>query len=97
MKKATEYAAIFDADPTIETVREITFDFFMETKEIAEARRVATDAAMLAIFREQDRKWQSFASKAGGGNAIRRNGFRVLTLSEFPSVAYALGWKDETR
>lgn len=97
MKKATEYAAIFDANPTIETVREITFDFLMEIKEIAKVRRAVTDAAMLAIFREQDRKWQSFADKAGGGNAIRRNGFRVLTQIEFPFMAHALGWKDETR
>ena len=96
MKKATEYAAIFDADPTIETVRKIAFDFLMETKELADARKVKTDDGVLAVFREQDRKWQAFAGKAGGGDAVRRNGFRVLTMIEFPFMADALGWKDET-
>lgn len=96
MKKATEYAAIFDADPTIETARKIAFNFLMEIKELADARKVKTDAGIVAIFREQDRKWQSFAGKAGGGNAVRRDGFRVLTMSEFPFMAHALGWKDET-
>ena len=97
MKKATEYAAIFDADPTIETALKIAFDFVMETIELADMRKVNTDDGMIAIFREQDRKWQSFAGKAGGGNAVRRNGFRVLTTIELPFMADALGWKDETR
>jgi len=97
VKKATEYAAIFDADPTIETARKIAFDFLMETKELMTIRHAKTDAAALAIFREQDRKWQAFAGKAGGGNAVKRNGFRVLTQIEFPFLAGPLGWKDETR
>ncbi len=93
MKKATEYAAVFDADPTVETLRKIGFDFLMETKELLLARRAQTDAAMLAVFREQDTKWVAFANRAGSGNAVRRNGFRILTMVEFPFVADALGWK----
>ena len=91
--KATEYATIFDNDPTTETLRKISFDFLMEIKGLSEARHAQTDAAMLAIFMEQDRKWVAFANRAGGGAVIRSDGFRVLTMVEFPFVADALGWK----
>lgn len=97
MKKATEYAAIFDANPTTETARKIAFDFLMETKELAEARKVATDDGIVAIFREQDRKWVAFANRAGDGKAIKRNGFRLLVQIEFPFMVQALGWQDETK
>jgi hypothetical protein len=93
MKKAAQYASAYNADPTLDTVRRIAFEFLMETKEMTVNRGVKTDSALLAVFQEQDRKWRKLARLAGGGQALREDGFRLLVVAEFPPLATSLGWQ----
>ena len=89
MRKAVDYAQQWNDNPTIDTIREISFLFLMECKELIDTRNAKTDAAVIAVFREQDRKWRSFCAKAPGVNP---DGFRNLVKSEFSSIYNDIKW-----
>jgi len=81
--KAKEYAARYLASPTHETLVQIGIEFDKETSELVKARGVKTDSAFLAVLKEIDLKWQSFASKAG----LNPMGYRMIMKNLHPSTA----------
>ena len=83
MKRAKEYAAEFEADPTMETMRGIAHAFMVEGKEIIAMRNAESNSAVLSILDEQDRKWQAFARRVEG---VRPDGFERLVKKVFPAV-----------
>lgn len=83
MKKAKEYAAEFEADPTRETLRGIAHAFMVEVKEIIATRNARSNSALLSILDEQDRKWRAFARRIEG---VRPDGFERLVKEVFPEV-----------
>lgn len=83
MKKAKAYAAEFEADPSTETLRGIAKAFLKEIGELRDARRAETNAAMLAILDEQDRKWRAFARRA---EDVKPNGFAELVKLAEPEL-----------
>ena len=73
MKKAKEYAADFNAGPTVENLQIIASAFFAEIAELAEQRGTGSDA-MLGILNEQERKWKAFARRTD----VSEDGFNLL-------------------
>ena len=90
--KAKEYAAQFEANPTLEEVFAIGKQFILETGEIMETRHAKSNAAVFSILDEQDRKWRAFArildGMTGIPGGVRPDGFAMLTLLVMPAVYY---------
>jgi hypothetical protein len=59
--KAKDMAATFQANPDIETARKLIAACILETKTLAEARKIRSDSALRAIIQEVDDKWRAFA------------------------------------
>jgi hypothetical protein len=59
--KAKEMAAEYKANPTMETAKKLVTECILETKTIAEARKIRSDSALRAIIQEVDDKWRAFA------------------------------------
>ena len=85
MKKATEYADQYKANPTIQTLTEIIKQMVFEIKEIGEMRHAKSDESFLSIFNEQQKKWQAFISLVGDSN-IRPDGFDRFCQKYLPEV-----------
>jgi len=86
--KAKEFAKMWEDDPTLETAAKIGTIFLRECAELAKVRNAKSDAAMIAIFEEQNRKWKAFARRVDG---IREDGFEGILKEETPAVYMA--WK----
>lgn len=87
--KAKEYAKKFNDNKTIETFTEICSSFICECGELLRVRHATTDAAAIAVFKEQDQKWKAFCNLVDG---IKPEGFRLLVKEQFPAVFVVMGW-----
>lgn len=88
--KAKEYADQYAADPGFETVYQIAQKFIDELKDIILQRKAKVDSAVLAVFKEQDLKWQAFAALTNF--SVKPDGFRILVKEVYPKVAELLNW-----
>jgi len=66
--KAKDYAQRYKTNPTDETLIDIVQEMIMETKTLAEQRKITTESAMIAIIRQQDEKWKAFCRLCSGVN-----------------------------
>lgn len=90
MKKAKEYAKIFNDNPTVDTLIEIVVEFVHEIPEIGEKRHAYSNEAFLAILNEQEKKWQALCRSCP---AIPPMAFEETIKAETPEV-YRL-WKGD--
>jgi hypothetical protein len=85
--KAAEMAAAYKANPTTKTIADLATEAVMATKTMAEARRIASDSALIAILKEQDDKWRAFARKCPDVNP---NGFKIILHQLIPTSKHLL-------
>ena len=64
MKKATEYAKMYNEDPSAVRRKAILMGFLDEVKEIMGARHSTSNETLFSVLDEQDRKWRAFARLA---------------------------------
>ncbi len=93
--KAKDYAERYKASGNSpDTLKGIAFDMLLETKILAEQRRVRTNSALFAILDEICAKWRAFA-RLSGDEQIRPDGLDMLIMKEF-GVVY-LYWKQSEK
>jgi len=83
--KAKEYAEKYKANPTPQTLVEIAKEMVFEIEEIYKIRHGKSDEALIAVFDEQERKWQAFVQLVDDPN-VRRDGFKRFCQKHFPEV-----------
>lgn len=92
--KAKEYTARFNnSENPMEELRKIGYDFIMETKELAKARHIESNSALISIFKELELKWVAFANSV---EDVRLDGFSVLIEMKMPKLYTMLvdaGWR----
>ena len=81
--KAKEYAAKYQADPSIENLRALTLEFIREGDALVKARNIKSDSQLLSILKEQNLKWQAFARLCP---EISPTGYRDVTHKLHPST-----------
>ena len=88
--KAKEYAAQFEANPTLEEICAIGKQFILETGDIVKARNARSNAAVLSVLDEQDRKWRALARILDGmigiPGGVKPDGFAMLVKLVMPVV-----------
>ena len=80
--KAKEMAATFKADPTAKTASDLVYKVIIETKHLAEKRRISSDSALAAILKEADDKWRAFARQCP---EINPDGFKMAIHQAVPT------------
>ena len=80
--KAKEMAATFKADPTAKTASGLVYKVIMETKELAEKRKISSDSALAVILKEADDKWRAFARLCP---EIHPDGFKLAIHKSVPA------------
>jgi hypothetical protein len=80
--KAKDMAETFKANPTLDTVRDLVTDCILETKTIAEARKIQSDQALRAIIQEVDDKWRALARLCP---EIKPDGFKTALHLNIPT------------
>lgn len=61
MKKAKEYADMYNENPSAQMCKTIVVEFLNEVKEIMGKRHTHGNEALFSVLDEQDRKWRAFA------------------------------------
>lgn len=80
--KAKEMAALYKANPTDETLREILFQEITGTRKLALLRGVKTNDALRAILVETNDRWQAFARLCP---EVNPNAFKIVLHATVPS------------
>ena len=81
--RAKEYAERYKAEgETLEALAKVFWDIFKEFKVIADQRKVTTDTATIAIYRELEQKWKAFARLVN----CNPQGFRELIKQQMPEL-----------
>ena len=73
--KAREYAKMYNESKTDKTLGEIIRMFDREMRDLIRQRGCKKDSAVVGVFEEMDRKWQSFAKQTTG---VGSDGFRIM-------------------
>jgi len=81
--RAKEYAEKYNENPTSKNLAYICHEFILESHEIMKSRNITNDRAAIAVLKEQDLKWKSFASHVQG---VNRNGFFLAVCKTMPEV-----------
>lgn len=87
--KARDYAAQYKENPTGEQAATIAIAMCQEVKEIAEKRRVHSNAAIIAVLKEQIKKWQAFARLVDDPKSnivVEPDGLKKFILKEFDFI-----------
>lgn len=88
MRKAKDYAKQFQDSPTTDTLAIILTAFLHEASELANTRKISSDSAAIAIFREQDNKWRALSRMCP---SIPENLFEQYIKDDAPDIYRA--WK----
>jgi hypothetical protein len=83
--RAREYANRYIAEGrTSEALYKVWRDIFIEFQDLVKARHASTDAAAIAIVKELNQKWKTFARLAGP--EVKPDGFMELIRKKFPEL-----------
>jgi hypothetical protein len=86
MKKAKEYAREAQISGyTDDTLVEIVREFITETHEIIKQRKAKSNDAIIAVFKEQERKWNALRKLTG--DWLSEMGYRKVMLKLYPYLA----------
>ena len=89
MKKAKQYAALYNQTPTNETITTIAESFLREIGELQDMRNAQSIQSVNSILDEQDRKWKAFARLADG---VKPEGFAMIVKETAPFIWHM--WKE---
>jgi len=96
--KAKEYAAQYEAllvtGSPVHPAGLIVKQMVSEVGTLQATRQAQTNSAMIAILREQERKWQAFCRIVGDTN-LKPEGFREVIRRSFPSYVIELWERTE--
>lgn len=85
MRKAKEYAKIFNDNPTDKILLEITQSFIRETADLIDRRRCTTYPGILSIFEEQENKWKAFTRRCDS-EFLKEDGYRNIIREVYPEA-----------
>jgi len=88
--KAKEYADRYlsSEDKRTELVK-IGREFIIEIRTVAEQRKARKDMAIVAIVKEQEKKWEAFCNRVDDPT-IREDGFMKLFEAQCPGLFSAV-------
>lgn len=87
--KAIEYAEMFIADPTADTLTKIAKGMILEVADVFTKRHAKSDETLFSILNEAIGKWKAFVrevEKRTGVKGMREDGLKQLILLKFPFI-----------
>ena len=99
--KAKDYAAKYKVLIALDCYTEhpastIVKQMVQEVAALQKIRRAQTNAAMVSILQEQERKWQAFCRIVGEDSGIKSDGFRAVIKDFFPRYVIE-AWEETER